>query len=192
MSNKRFIQGYEADGAITKNHFVKPADADDEVSVVAASTDNVLGVSDVLTVADGEPVDVILTGAPDVKFGGTVARGGLVMANSSGQAVAYTQTQPVQKIIAGGAAGAHTVTGIKAADTLISVFEQDGTSGLLTDLTSEFSVTADDTIDNTGGTATTSDFLVVTYMPALQNVPVGRAKHSAVSGDIAPVILGLN
>ena len=76
-------------------------------------------------------------------------------------------------IVAGGAAGDHTLTGIKAGtgkggaqrgDQLISVLHQDGTSGILVDLTSEFSITADDTINNTGGTATTSDFLIVIWV----------------------------
>ena len=68
-------------------------------------------------------------------------------------------------IIAGGAAGAHTVTGIATIDRLISVHEQDATSGILTDLTGEFTVSAlnPDTIDNTGGTVTTGDTLLVVY-----------------------------
>lgn len=66
-------------------------------------------------------------------------------------------------IIAGGAAGDHTVTGIATGDALVYVYEQDGTSGLLTDLTSEFSVSAADTISNAGGTDTTGDYLVILY-----------------------------
>ena len=64
-------------------------------------------------------------------------------------------TTIVQKaIIAGGAAGNHNVAAIKAADKLICVWKQDGTSGLLTDLSTEFTVFSDGKIDNTGGTAT--------------------------------------
>ena len=73
----------------------------------------------------------------------------------------------VQKaLISGGAAGNHTVTGILLNDVLVCVWEQNGTSGLLTDLTSEFSITADDTINNTGGTATTGDTLIVEWQTA--------------------------
>lgn len=68
--------------------------------------------------------------------------------------------------IAGGAAGDHTVSAIKAEDRLISVLEEDGTSGKVTDLTSEFSVTADATINNDGGTATTGDALLVRWEKA--------------------------
>lgn len=69
-----------------------------------------------------------------------------------------------EKLISGGAAGDHTVTGIAPGDELVAVWEQDGTSGLLTDLTSEFSISAADTINNDGGTATTSDTLIVKYL----------------------------
>ena len=71
--------------------------------------------------------------------------------------------------IAGGAAGDHTVTGIKPQDKLISVIDLDpadggaGISGLV-DLTSEFTITAVDTINNVGGTA--SNFLTVLYIAA--------------------------
>lgn len=70
-------------------------------------------------------------------------------------------------VIAGGAAGSHTVTGIKAGDELITVIRFVGAGTDITDvadLTSEFDVTADDTINNTGGTATTGSKLLVLYI----------------------------
>lgn len=69
-------------------------------------------------------------------------------------------------IIAGGAAGAHTVTGIATNDGLRSVLHVDFTDASETgaDLTSEFTITAANTIDNTGGTATTGGFLIVLYI----------------------------
>jgi len=54
------------------------------------------------------------------------------------------------RVVAGAAAGNITVTGIKLNDRLVLV--QDLTTGA--DITTEFSVTADDTINNTGGTST--------------------------------------
>lgn len=85
--------------------------------------------------------------------------------------ITHTRSNIKLALIAGGAAGDHTVTGIKfgdgkrsyLGDQLIGVLHQDGTSGILVDLTSEFSITADNTINNTGGTATTSDWLIVFY-----------------------------
>ncbi|KKK47210.1 hypothetical protein LCGC14_3157480, partial [marine sediment metagenome] len=69
-------------------------------------------------------------------------------------------------ILAGGAAGNHTVTGIKTRDTLVSVLEVDFTDASETgaDLTSEFTISAADTINNAAGTDTTGGFLIVTYL----------------------------
>lgn len=66
-------------------------------------------------------------------------------------------------IIAGGAAGAHTVTGVKSSDKLTAVIHH--TAGALpVNLTSEFTISDDDEIDNTGGTATTADALEVWWV----------------------------
>ncbi len=78
-----------------------------------------------------------------------------------------------QAAIAGGSAGVHTVAGILAGDKLISVIEVTVTTAALVDRTSEFLGTkksgngaiqaVDGQIDNTGGTDTTSDSLLVTW-----------------------------
>ena len=73
-------------------------------------------------------------------------------------------TMNTARKINGGSAGTHTVSGIKTTDELISVLEQNGTSGILTDLTTEFSIVKADTIANPGGTATSSDKLIVMYL----------------------------
>jgi len=72
----------------------------------------------------------------------------------------------VQTIIAGGAAGNHTVTGIKTTDTLVAVIEMDFTDASETgaDLLSEFTISAANTINNAAGTDTTGGFLLVTYV----------------------------
>jgi hypothetical protein len=67
-------------------------------------------------------------------------------------------------LVDGGSAGAHTVAGIRTGDELISVLEQNGTSGLLTDLTTEFAIASSDTITNSGGTDTSGDKLLVLYL----------------------------
>lgn len=81
-----------------------------------------------------------------------------------------------QAAIDGGAAGVLTVTDIRAGDKLISVIEVTTTTAALIDRTAEFGgdpasldrgngaiMTTDDQIDNTGGTATTGDALIVTW-----------------------------
>lgn len=81
----------------------------------------------------------------------------------------HTDLALVPGAIAGGAAGAHTLTGIKIGDRIVAVWAfVTVTSNMQTviDITAEFlPVTADDTIDNTGGTDTTADFLVILYYP---------------------------
>lgn len=65
-------------------------------------------------------------------------------------------------LISGGSAGAHTATGITVDDDLDEVLHF--TSGALTaDLTAEFTISDADEIDNTGGTDTSSDQLLVRW-----------------------------
>ncbi len=68
-------------------------------------------------------------------------------------------------LVAGGAAGNHTVTGIATTDELLYVGHWSTAAAIAThaDLTAEFSIDSADTIDNTGGTATTSDQLMVVW-----------------------------
>lgn len=66
-------------------------------------------------------------------------------------------------VVAGAVAGDVTVTGIATEDHLISVVHLDMGGNAESDLTSEFSITAANTINNTGGTATDSDTLIVLY-----------------------------
>ena len=64
----------------------------------------------------------------------------------------------------GAAAGNVTATGVALTDKLIAVhtveFDTDGDISAVADLTAEFSITAANTINNTGGT-TTADKLVL-------------------------------
>lgn len=67
----------------------------------------------------------------------------------------------------GGAAGNITISGIVAADRILEVTYFPVSGGNVTgvqDLTAEFSITANDTINNTGGTATTDGRLRVRYL----------------------------
>lgn len=69
-------------------------------------------------------------------------------------------------LIAGAAAGNVAATGIKTTDTLVSVLRMiaAGTTMTgITDLTSQFTIPSADTINNTSGTNTTGDKLLVIY-----------------------------
>lgn len=63
--------------------------------------------------------------------------------------------------IAGAGAGNHTVTGIKTTDTLVAVLHSDDTSHAVTDKTSEYTISAADTINNTSGTDSTGSHVIV-------------------------------
>ncbi len=76
-------------------------------------------------------------------------------------------------VIVEGAAGDHTVTGIATDDTLVAVVGStvvltDGTPNTIAftaaDLTSEFSISAADTINNDAGTALTDGMAIVVYL----------------------------
>jgi hypothetical protein len=141
-------------------------------------------------------VDVYRDGLVEVDFGGTVSRGVRVMSDADGKAVAHTgaETTIKQFVVTGGAAGNLTATGILTTDVLVAaiVLNRDATAANidLVDLTSEFSITAADTINNTGGTATTGDEVLVTVLRSgAGNTPCGRNEQAAVSGDIGLVKL---
>lgn len=72
-----------------------------------------------------------------------------------------------QTLVTGGAAGNFTVTGIATADQLVSVIYYIGAGVAVTDLsnlTTEFTISAANTINNTGGTDSTGGKLLVTWV----------------------------
>lgn len=73
-----------------------------------------------------------------------------------------TSTDFTRTSAAGGAAGDITVSGIAATDVLVAVVAVNDTTQAVTDLTSEFTAAAGK-INNTGGTATTGQHLVIVY-----------------------------
>lgn len=73
--------------------------------------------------------------------------------------ITQIRTTPVQ----GGTAGNLTLAGITTDDRVISVHSMNYTTGACADLTSEFSIASDDTINNTGGTATTGAIVLVVW-----------------------------
>jgi hypothetical protein len=78
------------------------------------------------------------------------------------QAVSRLAASLKSRTVAGAVAGNITVTGIKKGDKLLIV-QQVNAAGA--ELTSEFTITADNTINNTGGTNTTGMTLLVLWMP---------------------------
>lgn len=110
MSNPEFVKSYDATGTINPYRFVKFDSADYNVIQGAAATDSLIGASTDIAAASGERVDVIHGGIASIKLGGTVARGGLVTSDASGQGVAAAPASGANNRI-GGMALASGVSG---------------------------------------------------------------------------------
>lgn len=173
-----------AAGTLIANRFVTVA------GVACGAGGDALGV--VRTAASsGDRVPVDVAGTAVITAGGTIAAGQYVQSDADGKAVAASLSAIKTAVIAGGAAGDLTVTGIATTDRLVSVvlLNRDATAANITatSLSSEFTITAANTINNTSGTNTTGDALIVTYESAR---PVkGRALSAASSGDLIEVLL---
>lgn len=87
MSNIILARNFVAEAALPANTIVKLGAADGQVLAAAAATDKLMGVTTDIAAAINERCDVILKGAADVLFGGTVTRGDPVTADASGRAV---------------------------------------------------------------------------------------------------------
>jgi len=184
-----FIKTYKTSGTVEPCRFVIYS-SEGIVAQASAATDVLLGVSVAPGTTTARHLDVVLFGESELEFGGTVAAGDYITADANGKGVSVGQHGQVEvKYVAGAAAGNITVTGVATTDVLLTVLKQDGTSGLFTDLTSEFSVTATNTINNTAGTNTTGHFLLVVYQAGGGKVAGAYALLPAVSGDIRPVLV---
>ena len=74
-------------------------------------------------------------------------------------------------LVDGAAAGDVTVSGVEAQDKLLAVYSLTSSTDVLStaDLTDEFSVSADDTIDNTDGTSSANGALLVIWQKVHPN-----------------------
>lgn len=82
-----FTKTFVAGGAIPKRRFVKFS-ADGVVVLAAAAADLIIGVSDMSAdVANGERIDVRMSGVAEVDAGGACTRGQLVTSDANGKAV---------------------------------------------------------------------------------------------------------
>jgi hypothetical protein len=153
----------------------------------------VLGVCQLDDPENGQATPVQYSGVAMIEASGVIAADAEVSTGTDGRVASRTVVAATKQVaIAGGAAGPLTVTGIKTTDRLISVLrvDLDATAANIDvdDLTSEFSISAADTITNAGGSATTGDKLIVTYETG--DVSIGKALiASGAEGDIIPVLL---
>jgi hypothetical protein len=88
MRNEGLQKTLIAGAAVAKNRIVKFGSSDTAAVQAAAATDLLIGVSDNLGAASGEPFDVIVDGIALVEYGGNVTRGAMLTADADGKAVA--------------------------------------------------------------------------------------------------------
>lgn len=110
-NNPGLIKTFLAGAAIGAYTLVKFGSDDKHVVEATAATDAIIGVTGQLGAsAAEEPVDVILTGIAEVKYGGSVTRGALLTATTGGQAVAAspgagTNASVIGRAMASGVSG---------------------------------------------------------------------------------------
>lgn len=192
QANEGLVKTYDAGGTINEYRIAKFGSSDSVVLQADASTNKFAGVFCLpkgATAATGDSVDVIKSGIADVDYGGTITVGDRLTSNADGKAISAESLFGTKTAVAnGGSAGNITVTGIATTDVLEAVLYfpiSTGTVTSVSDLTSEFSITAANTINNTGGTATTGGKLEVRYRRRVSII--GTAEKSGVSGDLGAV-----
>ena len=192
QANEGLVKTYDAGATINEYRIAKFGSSDSVVLQADASTNKFAGVFCLpkgATAATGESVDVIKSGIADVDYGGTITVGDRLTSNADGKAISAESLFGTKTAVAnGGSAGNITVTGIATTDVLEAVLYYPISTGTVTsvsDLTSEFSITAANTINNTGGTATTGGKLEVRYRRRVSII--GTAEKSGVSGDLGAV-----
>lgn len=111
MANPGFSKNFNAAAAIPAYHIVKPSGVNDgEVVPAAGSGDSLIGVSQNVDVANGQPVDVILGDSANVQLGGAVAFGDPITSDANGCGVkaapaAGTNARIIGFALTSGAAG---------------------------------------------------------------------------------------
>ena len=87
MSNRTLLKAYSAGAAVAAHRIIKWGAADRAVIQAAAAADSAIGVSDRLSAASGERIDIVRAGIADVEYGDAVARGALLTSDADGKAV---------------------------------------------------------------------------------------------------------
>lgn len=90
MSWNTALRNYTATAIIGAYLIVKHSATDGEVTQASAATDTLLGVTEGISPAAGERVDIVKSGLADVTYGGNVAKGDPLTADAAGKAIKAT------------------------------------------------------------------------------------------------------
>ncbi|MEI9885917.1 MAG: hypothetical protein WDN08_05335 [Rhizomicrobium sp.] len=105
-----YTRTFVASGAIGGRRFAKYGADDTLMAKATAAADLIMGVTERIDAADGERVDVVLSGPAEVVLGDTVTRGQYLTADADGAAVpcapgAGTKAQYGAKALQSGVVG---------------------------------------------------------------------------------------
>jgi hypothetical protein len=171
--------------------------------IAAGAEVQINGEGEVLNRTDGIAVGMAMTAAANdtyaeimiypspggagVTFAGAQAHVADIVDNTGGATGNDTLEalgQPIKvTLLAGAAAGDHTLAAIAANDTLIAVLQDDQSAAALVDLTSEFTAGAGK-INNTSGTNTTGDKLLVIW--------ADKTEADKINNDLADLAAKVN
>lgn len=101
MANIGLARNFKAEAAIPAFTLVKHGTVDGNVMAAAAVADSIIGVTTDIPAAINERCDVILVGAADVLYGGTVTRGDWLTTDASGRAVTAAPAAGVNNNVIG-------------------------------------------------------------------------------------------
>lgn len=94
-------KNFKAEAAVPRHRIVKLGAADSGVTLGAASTDLLLGVSTEIDTEADEPCDVHLDGVVDVEFGGNVTRLAWLTSDEDGRAIVAAPAAGVNASVIG-------------------------------------------------------------------------------------------
>lgn len=177
-----------ATGVVRPCRFVTFAGAE------AGANGDAFGVSQ-SAAAIGEMIPTDVIGTAIVEAGAAFSGGDYLSSDSQGRAIKATAAGITSAVVAGAAAGDVTVAGITTNDRLVAVIRLDRDSTAanvnLGQLTSEFTITAANTITNTGGTNTTGDSLLVIWERAGSPVLARALQPASGAGSKVEALLKL-
>lgn len=101
MPNPGLIKSFVSETAVAAYRIVKFGSDDNSVVQATAVTEGLVGVCGQVAGDAGKRVDIILTEAAEVEYGGNVTRGDWLTADSSGRAVAAAPAAGVNNNVIG-------------------------------------------------------------------------------------------
>ena len=174
---------FAAGAVLARQRLVKPGAGAGAVIHATGAGDATLGVTDRPSKSGGT-VDVVVSGAVAVEYGGAIAYGDRVVAGADGKAHAAPAKDVYQALVAGAAANTDiAVAGILTTDVLVGAVELEGAA--YTDELANTTIHSDGNIRVSS--ATNGNKVLVTWRRPVRTA--GVALGAGVAGDIGQILL---